>query len=297
MEGADPLRAVTDAEVEAFWRDGVVCLRQVMPRAWLDRMAAPLEAALSSAATTDLSAFGDELASTAGAVRVVDDAVVSGGVPRGHFKAGTDHWRSQPEFLSFATRSPLGAIVARLLRSSQVWFYEDSVLVKEPGTQERTAFHQDQAYFHLEGDLVCTTWVPLDPVTASTGAVRYVVGSHLDRTRYRPNTFVTTMALPGTDGVDVPDFDHADHADHVGAARIVSFDTEPGDVTVHHARTIHGAFANASATRRRRAISVRYAGDGTVYRPVPGAFPKPHHAAMVDGQPLDAAACPLAWPH
>ena len=290
-----PTRPIADEEVEAFWRDGVVCLRQVLPLEWLDRMADPVEAALASASTTDLSAFGDDLVTSAGAVRVVDEAVVAAAIPRGHFKAGTDHWLELPSFLEFATRSPLGPIVARLLGSEHVWFYEDSVLVKEPGTQERTAFHQDMAYFHLAGDLVCTTWVPLDPVTAATGAVRFVAGSHRDRTRYRPNTFVTDMALPGTDGADVPDYDRA-AGGSVGAARIVSFDTVPGDITVHHARTIHGAYANASRTQRRRAISVRYAGDGVVFSPVDGGFPKPHHASMRPGAPLDAAACPVAWP-
>jgi ectoine hydroxylase-related dioxygenase (phytanoyl-CoA dioxygenase family) len=258
-----------------------------MPLEWLERMAEPVE----RATTTDLSAFGDDLVTTAGAARVVDEDVVARGVPRGHFKAGTDHWVEDPEFLAFATESPLGSIVAAVLRSEHVWLYEDSVLVKEPGTQERTAFHQDMAYFHLDGDLVCTTWVPLDPVTAESGAVRFVLGSHLDRTKYRPNTFVTDLSLPDTEGTDVPDFDR------VGEARIVSFDTEPGDITIHHARTIHGAYGNASATRRRRAISVRYAGDGTVFRPVAGGFPKEHQATLVPGEPLSPPACPAAWPH
>lgn len=252
-------------------------------------MATPVEEALVSAATADLSSFGDDLEATAGVVRVVDEYVRAAKIPRGHFKAGTDHWCGQPASLDFATRSPLGPIVSRLLRSEQVWLYEDSVLVKEPGTQEKTAFHQDMAYFHLAGELVCTTWVPLDPVTAATGAVRFVAGSHLDRTRYKPHLFVTTMALPDTEGAEVPD-----HDQQVGDARIISFDTERGDITVHHARTIHGAHANASAPQRRRAISVRYAGGGTVFQTVAGGFPKPHHATMRDGQALDPAAFPLA---
>ena len=290
MLPTQPLRPITDDEVDTFWRDGVVCLRQVMPLEWLAHMAEPVETSLASASMTDLSAMGDDLEKHAGAVRLIDHDLQAKAIPRGHFKAGTDHWREQPEFLDLATQSPLGSIVARLLRSEHVWFYEDSVLVKEPGTQEKTAFHQDMAYFHLSGDLVCTTWVPLDPVCAETGAVRFVVGSHHDRSRYRPNMFVTTMALPGTEGTDVPDYDT------IGAAHIVSYDTEPGDITVHHARTIPGAYANASTTQRRRAISVRYAGDDTVFSPVAGGLDKPHHSRMRAGDPLDPAACPLAWP-
>jgi len=288
-----PTRPITDDEVTTFWRDGVVCLRQVIPPAWLDAMVEPVEEALASSATADMSQMGDDLEAHLGAVRMIDEAVRDAPRPRGHFKAGTDHWRELPAFADFALRSPLGPIVARLLDSEQVWLYEDSLLVKEPGTQEKTAFHQDMAYFHLAGDQVCTTWVPLDPVTAESGAVRFVVGSHLDRTRFRPNLFVTTMAIPGTEGAEVPDYDTLDAA---GDARIVSFDTEPGDITVHHARTIHGAHANASATRRRRAISVRYAGDDVVFSTVAGSPTKAHHAALRDGEPLDADACPRAWP-
>jgi ectoine hydroxylase-related dioxygenase (phytanoyl-CoA dioxygenase family) len=287
---------VTDAEIETFWADGVVCLRGVMPPEWLERMADPVEAAISGADASDLSQMGDDIAAATGAERTVDPAVHAAATPRGRFVAGTDHWVHQPELLEFATRSPLGALVSSLLRCDDVWLYEDSVLVKEPGTEERTAFHQDMAYFHLEGDLVCTSWVPLDPVTAESGAVRYVVGSHRDRTRYRPNLFVTTMAIPGTEGAEVPDYDDPDVVEQVGAARIVSFDTQPGDVVIHHARTIHGAHANASATRRRRAISVRYAGTGTRFSPVPGAPGKPHHEGVAAGAPLDDAHFPRAWP-
>jgi ectoine hydroxylase-related dioxygenase (phytanoyl-CoA dioxygenase family) len=293
MGATAPLRPVSDREVEAFRTDGVVCLRGVMPAEWLRRMEGALGTALTGEDVADLSQMGEDLATATGADRAIDPAVDHGDTPRGRFLAGTDHWRSHPEFLRFATRSPLGSLAAAVLGADDVWLYEDSVLVKEPGTVERTAFHQDMAYFHLDGDLVCTTWVPLDPVTAETGAVRYVAGSHRDRTRYRPNLFVTTMAIPGTEGAHVPDYDDLTQA---GGARIISFDTEPGDVVVHHARTIHGAHANASATRRRRAISVRYAGTGTVFRPVPGAPTKAHHEGLVAGSPLDDGHFPRAWP-
>lgn len=279
------LRDISDDEVETFRRDGVVCLRAVMPAEWLARMAEPVEEALRSATVANLSAMGDDLA---GARPLPRDATATRGVPRGRFLAGTDHWRVIPEFLEFAAHSPLPAIVARLLGAERVWLYEDSVLVKEPGTRERTVFHQDMAYFHLDGDQVCTTWVPLDPVDAEAGAVRFVRGSHRDGTEFRPNMFVNSAPIPGTRGEIVPDFSDRDD--------LISFDTEPGDITVHHARTIHGAYANTSATRRRRAISVRFVGDDAVYRIKDGAPVKAHHAGLVEGEPLDAASCPQVWP-
>ena len=77
---------------------------------------------------------------------------------------------------------------------------------------------------------------------------------------------------------------------------LVLFNTVPGDVVVHHAGTIHGAGANRSATMRRRAVSVRYCGDGVRYRIRPGAPTKPHHSSELDGtEVVDHPACPLVW--
>jgi ectoine hydroxylase-related dioxygenase (phytanoyl-CoA dioxygenase family) len=290
MERISPTRSVTPDEVATFWRDGVVCLRSILPIELVESMAKPIEEALVSSATTDLSEMADALESGAVAARNVDELVVASGAPRGHFKAGTDHWLLQQEFRDFALCSPLPEIVASILRSDEIRLYEDSVLVKEPGTQEKTGFHQDMSYFHLDGDLVCTTWVPLDVVTAETGAVRFVVGSHLDNTKYRPSMFVSELAIPGTEGAEVPDYDK-----QVGEARIISFDTAPGDLTVHHARTIHAASGNLSRTQRRRAISVRYTGDNTRFKVVAGSPMKDHHSSLVEGELLNDA-CPLAWP-
>lgn len=288
MTAEPPLRPITDAEVEAFHRDGVVCLRQVIPAAWLGRMADAVERALTDPLTVDLSQMGVDLAAGLGTETLLDGAVGDSSTP-GRFRAGTQHWRRDADFDAFARASPLPRIVARLLASTTVQLYEDSVLVKEPGTAERTAFHQDMAYFHVDGDQVCTTWVPLDAVTSASGALEFVRGSHRWRRTFRPNLFVTTMALPDTEGEDVPD--PRTQRDW----ELVSFDTEPGDITVHHARTIHGAGGNASATLRRRAISVRYTGDDVRFRRRRGAPLEPHHEAMRDGDPLDPAAFPRVY--
>ncbi len=204
------------------------------------------------------------------------------------FVAGVDHWREQSELRAFACESPLPAIVAALLRTSEVYLYEDSALVKEPGTVERTEWHQDLGYFHVEGTQLCTTWCPLDAATAATGAMRFARGSHLAPVLYRPNLFVSTAAIPGTEGVDVPDVDN-------GEFELLSFDLEPGDITVHHARTLHAAGGNHSTTARRRAISVRYCGDDVRVRLRPGAPRKEHQRDLVDGDRLGGDAHPLVW--
>jgi ectoine hydroxylase-related dioxygenase (phytanoyl-CoA dioxygenase family) len=262
---------VSAEEVDTFWRDGVVCLRGVLPRELLDAMAGPVEHAIAGEQSADLSAL----------------AGAPSEQPR--FVAGVDHWRTQPELRAFACDSPLPGVVAALLRSTAVWLYEDSVLVKEPGAREATEWHQDLGYFHVDGTQLCTTWCPLDPADAESGAMRFARGSHRAAATYRPNLFVTRDEIPGTEGATVPDVD-------AGEFDIVSYALEPGDVTVHHARPLHAAGPNRSPDRRRRAISVRYCGDDTVMHFRPGAPRKPEQRDLHDGDPLGGPVHPRVWP-
>jgi ectoine hydroxylase-related dioxygenase (phytanoyl-CoA dioxygenase family) len=239
-------------------------------------MAHPVDVALTSDTTAELSALAPS--------------------STGRFAAGVDHWRDLPEFREFACAGDLPRLVASLLATPTLWLYEDSLLVKEPGTGAPTRRHHDLGYVQVDGDHLATTSSPHDVVTTGTGAVRYARGSHRWDTTFRPNLFVTDDALPGTDGAEVPDVDALTAA---GECEIVTFDTAPGDVVVHHARTLHAAGPNRSATTRRRAISVRYCGDDVRTRLRPGVPRKPHQEQWVDGvalAALDPAEHPRVWP-
>jgi ectoine hydroxylase-related dioxygenase (phytanoyl-CoA dioxygenase family) len=282
---AAPLRPVTQDEIDAFWHQGFVCLRQVIPPGWIARMQRALEVWLATPECLDYSAYGASVAEAAGAI-----VMLEAGERRGRFLNGIDHWKGDDDFRAFAMHSPLVAITASLLRSAKLNLYEDSVLVKEPGTLEKTAFHQDISYFNVEGSQVCTTWTPLDPVRAETGSLKFIPGSHLWKKKFRPNFFTTELAIPDTEGEVVPDYHKS-----MRSTEVVCYDMEPGDITVHHARTLHGADGNSSLNTRRRAISVRYCGDDARYHIRRGVLPKPHHAEVVEGQVLDHPDCPVVW--
>jgi len=274
--------------VATFWRDGVVCLREAVPREWIELVARSMEEWLASPQRFDLTQYGVEVTQRNGTRRPLGHG--AGGSVAGRFYSGTDSWRHFDGLRRFACESPLPGLIAPLLRSSKVNLYEDSILIKEPGTPDKTYFHQDVSYFHVEGEQICTSWLPVDPVSEANGTLQFIKGSHRWGKRYRPNHFVTDLPMDGTDGEVVPDF----HADRRGR-EILRFDMQPGDLTVHHCRTLHGAAENASPTMRRRALSVRYCGDDARYRIRRGLPQKPHHAEVADGDVLDHPACPVVW--
>ncbi|MEZ5554864.1 phytanoyl-CoA dioxygenase family protein [Haliea sp.] len=283
------LRLPTSEEVDTFWTDGVVCLRGALDPAAVLAMAPAVERLLrGSVGETmhDMSALGAGLAAAG-------STVLTGGMQgEGRFVSGTDHWRIDEDCRAFALERGLAALAGTLLRSRRVYLWEDSILVKEPDTAERTAWHQDMGYFHASGEQVCTTWIPLDVADAETGAMSFVRGSHRDGALYRPNWFVSQQSMEGTEGLDVPDVEALARA---GRADLVQYALGPGDLTVHHARTLHAAGGNLSKQRRRRAISIRYCGDDARYHFRPGAPRKPHHDRVQEGDPLGDPDCPLVW--
>jgi len=282
------LRLPSQEEVETFWEDGVVCLRSALDPAAVAAMAPAVERLLQSVGGSmhDMSALGAGIAAAGGTVLTDNRAGL------GRFISGTDHWRLDADCRRFALDTGLAELAATLLRSRQAYLWEDSILVKEPDTAERTAWHQDMGYFHVEGEQVCTTWIPLDFADAETGAMSFVRGSHRDSALYRPNWFVSPQSMEGTEGLDVPDIDALAAAAQL---ELVQYALGPGDLTVHHARTLHAAGGNLSLQRRRRAISVRYCGEDTRYYFRPGAPQKPHHAHVTAGDPLGGPDCPLVW--
>ena len=282
------MRSISDEEVETFWRDGVVCLREALPREWIELAARSMEEWLASPQRFDLTQYGADVAQARAARRPLGHG--AGGSVAGRFYSGTDSWRHFDGLRHLACESPLPGLIASLLRTSKVNLYEDSILIKEPGTPDKTYFHQDISYFHVEGEQICTSWLPVDPVSDANGTLQFIKGSHRWGKRYRPNHFVTDLPMDETDGEVVPDF----HADRRGR-EILRFDMQPGDLTVHHCRTLHGAAGNASPTMRRRALSVRYCGDDARYRIRRGVPRKPHHAEVADGDVLDHPDCPVVW--
>jgi glutamine synthetase type III len=80
-----------------------------------------------------------------------------------------------------------------------------------------------------------------------------------------------------------------------GEYDIVHYDTKPGDVVAFHLSIVHYASGNHTSGRRR-AISLRYAGDDATYA-VRKRGPKlPRDPGLKQGDPLGGELFPVAWP-
>jgi ectoine hydroxylase-related dioxygenase (phytanoyl-CoA dioxygenase family) len=259
---------VTAADVDAFARDGAICLRAAFPPKWVDRMRAAV----------------DRISSVPGPYS--RQAVAPDGT--GRFHNDMFMWTRDEDFRAFVFESPAAEIAGTVMGASRVNLFYDHLLVKQPLAAEPTPWHHDLPYWPVAGDQVCSVWLALDAATPATGAVEYVAGSHRWGRRFEPETFIPGRPFDDQGLEPVPDID-ADRS----AYRILSWDVEPGDCLVHHALTVHGAPGNSTADRTRRGLSTRWTGDDATYDPHPGTFRLVEDPGLVPGAPMDCTLFPL----
>jgi Phytanoyl-CoA dioxygenase (PhyH) len=197
-------RPITKDEIAAYRHAGVVLLRGILSLSAVNSLRRSIDQAVNGIALSpsgyDLSfltraAEADDhigLQAISGGqhnISAIMDYVKSSGKPlllgenenaKGSFLLDTGIAARSREFRQFTLSGAAPEIAAALLDSDNINFFGDQIFVKEPGTRERTAFHQDATYFEIEGEKCCVLWVPVDPVTLESGTILYVRGSHRD---------------------------------------------------------------------------------------------------------------------
>jgi non-haem Fe2+, alpha-ketoglutarate-dependent halogenase len=112
--------------------------------------------------------------------------------------------------------------------------------IKEGNDPAFVSWHQDSTYWGLSSPDVVTAWVALSPSTIANGAMRVIPGTHkLDQIAHK-DTFGANNLL--TRGQEV--------AVEVDERQAVSLELQPGQMSLHHVRLIHGSPPNATAERR-----------------------------------------------
>jgi hypothetical protein len=314
------LRPITEEEFRQYDEDGVVWLRGIIDPEWATRLGEAIDELYDQRQKqpadqvldlTGMALAADALASSSSnrsqtrqddpkwgsaselAGNVAIDKKVKPGRSRGHFVSITSGWQLHPFLRDLALASPVSEIGAMLARSKRLYLYDDQVLVKPPGTLERTTWHQDQGYDHIEGNQVLGMRVVADQENDEVGPIQYLRGSHRSGKIYKVNYFVSDVVHPEDSGEEIPRI-----AGNEGKFDIVTFTPAPGDIVVHHLKTLHGADGNRSKTDSRRAITFRYAGDDVTYKFRKFAPAAQRPSGLEDGASLahEPGRHPLAWP-
>lgn len=254
-----------------FWRDGAVCVRGAfsadevaMARDAIDAVLADLSPHAKRASAADDGAFVEDFC----------------------------NWQRIPSMEAFIRSSAAARIAGELMGAQQVRLYHDHVLVKEPGTRQRTPWHQDIPYYNVDGRQNISMWCPVDPVSREA-SLEMVAGTHLGPW-FMPRSFLDGQAKWFPDGslAELPDI-----AGDPERFRILGWALEPGDAVFFHMLTLHGS-AGVLGPNRRRVLSVRFLGDDMVHAPRRWVTSPPFPGLDDDlpaGAPLDHPLFPVLW--
>jgi ectoine hydroxylase-related dioxygenase (phytanoyl-CoA dioxygenase family) len=263
---------VSDDVVSAYARDGVVVVRGLMTSVELELIAAGI---------------GKVLANRSSAARVL-----SRPEDPGLFVEDFCRWAEIDEIGKVALRSGVARTAAELMDSPTARFYHDHILVKEPGTEQPTPWHQDQPYYNVHGRGI-SAWIPVDRVPKACSP-EFWAGSHLGPWRL-PRSFLEREAKWFPEGTlaEVPDID-ADRSLY----DIRRWDLEPGDVVFFDFATLHSAPGNTTE-HRRRVLTLRYLGADARFTLRPWTtspeFPGLSRE-LTEGAEFEHPYFPLAWP-
>jgi non-heme Fe2+,alpha-ketoglutarate-dependent halogenase len=119
--------------------------------------------------------------------------------------------------------------------------------IKEPQSPGFVSWHQDSTYWGLDPDDVITAWVAFTTSDLVSGCMKVIPGTHTQSQIPHVDTFHQDNLLSRGQEIAV----------EVDAAKGVDVVLQPGEVSLHHIKLVHGSEPNRSAARRI-GFAIRY---------------------------------------
>jgi hypothetical protein len=214
-------KLLSDAEVEAYHRDGQLTPGHRLPADLVGRMRTHIEALI------------------AGNPDIRPEQLAGAHIPR-----NADTGVQGVDALLECTRHPVILDMVEQLIGPDLIMWGSQVFSKPTGDGMAIPWHQDGQYWPLRPLRNVTVWVAIDAATVENGCLRVIPGSHRRGLMAHSRTDDPDLVLnQGLSGVD--------------ETRAFDVQLEPGQVSLHDVMTVHGSNANRSG-QRRCGYAIRY---------------------------------------
>lgn len=128
-----------------------------------------------------------------------------------------------------------------------IFCWGQSLFVKDAHDPGFVTMHQDGTYWGLSEPDVVTAWIALSPATEQSGCMKVVPGTHKMELQAHNDTLDENNLL--TRGQEI--------AVDVDESETVFMPLQPGQLSLHHVRLVHGSASNQSDDRRI-GVAIRY---------------------------------------
>ena len=236
------LRTLTNKEIDTYHRDGVVPLRGMFDKDWIELLNKGLN--VNYEYPTERSRIWDK-----------DDA--------GHTMFyDTLAWKEIEEYKKFIFDSPAAQICGQLMKVKAVYYFFDAVFVRSAGTKFETPWHQDEPYWSIEGYDACTLWMPLVPVKQKN-CLSFVPGSHLFKSVFNQKNFgeLTGNLKDQVDFSKIADQEFPDINADPERFGVVNWELQPGDCIAFNGRTMHGGSGKLDNDTNLKVFTTKWMGD------------------------------------
>jgi ectoine hydroxylase-related dioxygenase (phytanoyl-CoA dioxygenase family) len=125
--------------------------------------------------------------------------------------------------------------------------WNTNLFAKEASSAGFISWHQDSTYWGLDPSDVITAWVALSPSNPRSGCMRVIPGTHTVDQLPHVDTFHKDNLLSRGQEIAVD----------VDLAKAVDIVLEPGEMSLHHIKIVHGSEPNR-ANDRRIGLAIRY---------------------------------------
>lgn len=165
------------------------------------------------------------------------------------------------ELRALAVYPLLGAIAAKLTRSSAIRVLDDQLIYKPSDARNAsrtvTGWHADRAYWATcSSDRMITVWIPFHSVEIARGPLVVMAGSH------RWQGLQDVRFFNHQNLVEIEERFRA----HGREVRVVPMTLRKGQVSFHHGWTVHASYPNTSG-QPRLSYAVHLQDGGNHYRP------------------------------
>ncbi len=122
-----------------------------------------------------------------------------------------------------------------------------SLFVKDAKDASYVTWHQDSTYWGLSKPDVVTAWTALSPATRESGCMKMLPGSQaLDQLPHTDTLAAKNLLTRGQEIAVEVDESEAEY-----------LELQPGEISLHHVRTVHASEPNMSDDRRI-GVAIRY---------------------------------------
>ena len=216
---------LTEKDKHDFDSDGIICLRGVLTAAEITKLTTCVDRQLSERATSatgydfegiarqiwasndqidvqratrfDLEQMRRNVRSDRQARPLVEDAFEP---EEGCFFYDVAAWQHDHGVREVAFDSALPALISELIDAKYLNFWEDTTFVKAPRSRQKTAFHQDLAYFQIAGDQCVFVWkMRKKSAFCDTGFFRDLFNPHRS-VPFRRHNFLSCLKQPSSCG-------------------------------------------------------------------------------------------------